>query len=143
MQTKTLSRAFARLAFAVAVTSAVGAALAVDSVKMMIPAAPGGGWDSTGRALGAALQASGAVQSIQYDNKGGAAGAIGLAQFVNTAKGDASAMMVGGISDRSRILPRIIRPRACSSSSCSSQPASPLSSASSSRARSGSVLVAR
>src|SRR5262245_20951392 len=71
--------------------------LAVDSVKMLIPANPGGGWDTTGRELGKALQASGAVKSIQYDNKGGAAGAIGIAQFVNSAKGDPNAMMMGGM----------------------------------------------
>ena len=48
------------------------------NLKMMIPANPGGGWDSTGRALGKALQEAGAA-SVSYENKGGAAGAIGLA----------------------------------------------------------------
>src|SRR6187402_3194863 len=72
-------------------------ALAVDSVKMMIPANPGGGWDTTGRELGKALTASGAVKYVQYDNKGGAAGTIGLAQFVNSAKGDANSVMIGGM----------------------------------------------
>ena len=72
-------------------------ALSVDSVKMMIPANPGGGWDTTGRELGKALTASGAVKNVQYDNKGGAAGTIGLAQFVNSAKGDPNAMMMGGM----------------------------------------------
>jgi putative tricarboxylic transport membrane protein len=66
------------------------------NLKMMIPANPGGGWDTTGRALGKALQDSGAASSVQYENKGGAAGAIGLAQFVNASKGDANAMMVMG-----------------------------------------------
>jgi putative tricarboxylic transport membrane protein len=66
------------------------------NIKMMIPANPGGGWDTTGRALGKALQDSGAASSVQYENKGGAAGAIGLAQFVNASKGDANAMMVMG-----------------------------------------------
>jgi len=97
MQAATWARAIAHLAIAAAAVGGAGAALALDSVKMMIPAAPGGGWDSTGRALGAAMQASGAVKNIQYDNKGGAAGAIGLAQFVNTAKGDPSALLVGGM----------------------------------------------
>ena len=69
----------------------------VDSVKMMIPANPGGGWDTTGRELGKAMQASGAVKNMQYDNKGGAAGTIGLAQFVNSAKGDPNALMMGGM----------------------------------------------
>ena len=70
-------------------------AQAAANLKMMIPANPGGGWDSTGRALGKALQESG-VASVQYDNKGGAAGAIGLAQFVNASKGDGNALMVMG-----------------------------------------------
>jgi putative tricarboxylic transport membrane protein len=66
------------------------------NVKMMIPANPGGGWDTTGRALGKALQDAGVAASVNYENKGGAAGAIGLAQFVNASKGDANAMMVMG-----------------------------------------------
>ncbi len=66
------------------------------NLKMMIPANPGGGWDGTGRALGKALQDAGVAASINYDNKGGAAGAIGLAQFVNSAKGDPNALMVMG-----------------------------------------------
>ncbi len=71
-------------------------ALANANLKMMIPANPGGGWDTTGRALGKALQDAGAAASVSYENKGGAAGAIGLAQFVNASKGDANAMMVMG-----------------------------------------------
>ena len=71
-------------------------AFAATSVKMMIPANPGGGWDTTGRALGKALQESGAASTVTYDNKGGAAGALGLAQFVNGSKGDGNALMVMG-----------------------------------------------
>ena len=71
-------------------------ALAAASLKMMLPANPGGGWDTTGRALGKALQESGAASSVSYENKGGAAGAIGLAQFVNGSKGDPNAMMTMG-----------------------------------------------
>jgi putative tricarboxylic transport membrane protein len=72
-------------------------ALAVDSLKVMVPANPGGGWDSTGRALVAAMQSAGSIKSAQIDNKGGAAGTIGLAQFVNSAKGDPHAIMIGGM----------------------------------------------
>jgi putative tricarboxylic transport membrane protein len=71
-------------------------AQAATNLKMMLPANPGGGWDTTGRALGKALQDAGAASAVTYDNKGGAAGAIGLAQFVNGSKGDANAMMVMG-----------------------------------------------
>ena len=71
-------------------------ALAAANVKMMIPANPGGGWDTTGRALGKALQEAKVADSVTYDNKGGAAGALGLAQFINSAKGDSNALMVMG-----------------------------------------------
>lgn len=66
------------------------------AMKMMLPANPGGGWDTTGRALGKALQDAGVASSVTYDNKGGAAGAIGLAQFVNGSKNDPNALMVMG-----------------------------------------------
>ena len=70
---------------------------AIDQLKVMIPAGPGGGFDQTGRNLGAAMQAAGSVKSIQYDNKGGAGGAIGLAQFITTSKGDPDALFVTGM----------------------------------------------
>ena len=69
---------------------------AAASLKMMIPANPGGGWDATGRALGKALLEAKVADNVTYDNKGGAAGALGLAQFVNAAKGDPNAIMVMG-----------------------------------------------
>ncbi|MCB2001004.1 MAG: tripartite tricarboxylate transporter substrate binding protein, partial [Rhodoferax sp.] len=71
-------------------------AFAGASLKMMIPANPGGGWDGTGRALGKALIESKLADTVQYDNKGGAAGVIGLAQFANASKGDEHALMVMG-----------------------------------------------
>lgn len=70
---------------------------AQPSIKMMIPANPGGGWDQTGRNLAAAMQSEKLVSSVQFDNKGGAGGTIGLAQFVNSAKGDPNAIMIGGM----------------------------------------------
>ena len=70
---------------------------AQPALKMMIPANPGGGWDQTGRNLAAAMQSGKLVSSVQFENKGGAAGIIGLAQFVNSAKGDPNAVMVGGM----------------------------------------------
>ncbi|MCZ2495263.1 tripartite tricarboxylate transporter substrate binding protein [Xylophilus sp. Kf1] len=69
---------------------------AANNFKMMIPANPGGGWDLTGRALGKAMQDAKVADTVTYDNKGGAAGALGLAQFVNGSKGDPNALMVMG-----------------------------------------------
>jgi putative tricarboxylic transport membrane protein len=73
-----------------------GVARASTNLKMMIPANPGGGWDITGRALGKALQDAGVAATVTFENKGGAAGALGLAQFVNANKGDPNALMVMG-----------------------------------------------
>lgn len=84
------------LAALAAVGSLPVSAQTASAIKMMIPANPGGGWDSTGRALGKAMQDAGVASAVTYDNKGGAAGAIGLAQFVNASKGDPNAVMIMG-----------------------------------------------
>lgn len=83
----------------VAATAALLAspALAIDNLKILVPANPGGGWDQTGRALQAAMHEGKLVGKVQVDNKGGAGGTIGLAQFVNAQKGDPHALMVGGM----------------------------------------------
>ncbi len=72
-------------------------ASALDTVKFMIPANPGGGWDTTGRNLGQAMVKANAVKTTQFENKGGAGGTIGLAQFINTSKGDGNTIMIGGM----------------------------------------------
>jgi putative tricarboxylic transport membrane protein len=94
MRRDTFLKSLAALAAAGALPLPASAAGA--NLKMMIPANPGGGWDTTGRALGKALQEAGVASSVSYDNKGGAAGAIGLAQFVNGNKGDPHALMAMG-----------------------------------------------
>lgn len=65
-------------------------------LRMLIPANAGGGWDRTGREFGQALLRSGLIHGVQYDNRGGAAGTIGLAQFAAQYKGNPQAMMVMG-----------------------------------------------
>ena len=72
-----------------------GSALAAD-YKIMAPAAPGGGWDQTARTMQQALQDEKISGSVQVVNVPGAGGTIGLAQFVNSAKGDPSQLIVGG-----------------------------------------------
>lgn len=71
-------------------------AWAAQNFKIMIPANPGGGWDTTARAFGKAMQEAKLADAIQFENKGGAAGAIGLAQFITSAKGDDNALMMMG-----------------------------------------------
>ena len=72
-------------------------AQSLGTLKMMIPANPGGGWDQTGRNLAAAMQAAKVISGAQFENKGGAGGTLGLSQFINNAKGDGSALMMGGM----------------------------------------------
>jgi len=88
---------FLSLLAAFALVFAANSAHAQPSIKMMIPANPGGGWDQTGRNLANAMQSVKLVSSVQFDNKGGAGGTIGLAQFVNSSKGDPNAVMIGGM----------------------------------------------
>ncbi|MEJ8809937.1 tripartite tricarboxylate transporter substrate-binding protein [Variovorax ureilyticus] len=88
---------FLKSMVALAATGALPlSAWAGANIKMMIPANPGGGWDTTGRALGKALTDGKLADTVTFDNKGGAAGALGLAQFVNGSKGDPNAMMIMG-----------------------------------------------
>ena len=93
MRRDTFLKSLAALAAAGALPNAAWAAA---NLKMMIPANPGGGWDGTGRALGEALRDAGVASSVTFENKGGAAGAIGLAQFYNAAKGDPNALLMMG-----------------------------------------------
>ena len=88
-----------RLALGLALALVVPAVVpAAEPLKMMVPANPGGGWDTTGRTVLAALAADGIhTPGAQVTNKGGAAGTIGLAEFVNTMKGNDNAIMVTGV----------------------------------------------
>ena len=70
-------------------------ALANDYM-IMAPAAPGGGWDGTARAMQEVMQAEGISASVQVQNVPGAGGTVGLAQFAFSTAGDASQLIVGG-----------------------------------------------
>ena len=67
-------------------------------LKITAPAAPGGGWDGASRSLQQVMTATGAARSVQVVNVPGAGGTVGLAQFVNTAKGDGNQLMTMGIT---------------------------------------------
>ena len=69
-------------------------AASVDSVKIIVPADPGGGWDQTGRALSEVLTSNDLVSSAPVTNIGGAGGTIGLASLANEQ--DPSTLMVTG-----------------------------------------------
>lgn len=66
-------------------------------LRIVIPANPGGGWDQTGRALGAALSSSGAVDKVIYENIGGKGGTIGLAEYTKRYGSDPNSLLIGGM----------------------------------------------
>jgi putative tricarboxylic transport membrane protein len=68
----------------------------LERVTIMAPANPGGGWDSTARALQETLTATSIVKSVQVENVGGAGGTRGLVQYVKS-KGDPKHWMVSGL----------------------------------------------
>ncbi|RYE33188.1 MAG: tripartite tricarboxylate transporter substrate binding protein [Hyphomicrobiales bacterium] len=70
----------------------------IQELKIMAPAGPGGGWDGAARSIQQVLTETRAVRSVQVNNVTGAGGTIGLAQFINGAKGDPSQLMVNGIT---------------------------------------------
>jgi putative tricarboxylic transport membrane protein len=82
-------------AAAAAFCAGVVTAYAAD-YAIVAPAAPGGGWDQTARTMQTLLQQEGISGNVQVTNVPGAGGTIGLAQFVNQAKGDPEALIVGG-----------------------------------------------
>ena len=87
---------FWRASAIAAAVSLATPALAQMELKIMAPAAPGGGWDQTARSMQQALVASGAAKSVQVVNVPGAGGTVGIAQFVTGAKGDGNQLMVNG-----------------------------------------------
>lgn len=79
-----------------AVLSAAVSAQSSSSLRIMAPAAPGGGWDTTSRTMQAVIQANKLAAPVQVFNVPGAGGAIGLAQLVNS-KGDPNLLMTMGL----------------------------------------------
>jgi putative tricarboxylic transport membrane protein len=66
-------------------------------LRIVIPANAGGGWDQTGRALGTALVGAGATDEIEYENKGGKGGTIGLAYYAEKYSADPNTLLMGGM----------------------------------------------
>lgn len=65
-------------------------------VSIMLPANPGGGWDSTGRQSMQAMNDAGIYTgTVSFTNRGGAGGTIGLAEF-QRQKGKPDALAVFG-----------------------------------------------
>ena len=85
------------LAFALlAGVSSHAHAQSFEGLKILAPAAPGGGYDRTARALQTVLAETGLARNVTVNNVVGAGGGVGIAQFVTGQKGDGRALMIGG-----------------------------------------------
>ncbi|MBO8142206.1 MAG: tripartite tricarboxylate transporter substrate binding protein [Firmicutes bacterium] len=69
-----------------------------DSLRIMAPASPGGGWDQTARFAQAVFRETGIIPgSVEVFNVPGAGGTIGLARLVSTERGAGDLVMISGL----------------------------------------------
>ena len=109
---QTTRRTFNKVAASVVASAAVGSALAPscafgqegdctewrsETLELMAPAAPGGGWDTTAREMQRALQEEGIVNTVEVFNVEGAGGTIGLAELANEDAGNSHVAMIMGL----------------------------------------------
>jgi putative tricarboxylic transport membrane protein len=66
------------------------------SLRIMVPAAPGGGWDQTSRLMQTVLQEEKIVKTVEVFNVAGAGGTVGLARLATTEKGKGDLLMTMG-----------------------------------------------
>lgn len=84
------------------IASAASAATAppertIDQLTLLVPAAAGGGWDLTARAMKVALENEGLARNVRIVRLPGAGGLIGLNQFVELYHGRGDVLLVGGL----------------------------------------------
>src|SRR5215210_4713492 len=85
------------MAVAIVPTAPAAAQPAFNQLRIIAPAAPGGGWDQTARVMQQVLQRTGVVRTPIVENIPGAAGTIGLARFIGSERGNGEALMVSGL----------------------------------------------
>ncbi|PZF75881.1 tripartite tricarboxylate transporter substrate binding protein [Aestuariivirga litoralis] len=93
---RTFSHALFALSLMAGASFLTGAAQAMDNLRIIAPAKPGGGWDQTARAL-AEVMAAGGAKGITVENVPGAGGTVGLAQLIDQEKGKPDVLMVNGL----------------------------------------------
>jgi putative tricarboxylic transport membrane protein len=68
-----------------------------DHLVIVAPAAPGGGWDQTARVLQQVIERRGLARIVEVQNVPGAAGTIGLAQFVHGGGSNTRSLLISGL----------------------------------------------
>jgi putative tricarboxylic transport membrane protein len=88
--------AIAALAFG-SISTFAPPALAIDDLRIIAPANPGGGWDQTARAMEEVIRAAASTKTVTVENVPGAGGTVGLAQLVSKESGNPNVLMVNGL----------------------------------------------
>ena len=86
MKRRTIFASLFAMALAAGSFGMAAPALALDDLRIIAPAKPGGGWDQTARSLSEVMAGMGAKGGT-VENVPGAGGAVGLAQLVDQEKG--------------------------------------------------------
>jgi putative tricarboxylic transport membrane protein len=86
-----------RVRIALALLVLLPAMAIAQPLVITAPAAPGGGWDQTARAMQRVLIDIEHGANVQVDNVPGAAGTIGLARFIQSERGNPHALLVTGL----------------------------------------------
>jgi putative tricarboxylic transport membrane protein len=72
------------------------AAALYPTLRLFIPANPGGGWDGLGRAIEHVVRQVGFADAVQVENVGGAGGTVGLPRFLAQYRNRPEGLMVAG-----------------------------------------------
>lgn len=85
----------------------------MENLHLLIPGGAGGGWDTTARGIGEALQKSGLVQTVSYENQSGGGGGKAIAHLIETAAQNQDTLMVNStpivIRSLSKVFPQSFR----------------------------------
>lgn len=87
----------AALAVSTALPWATTASAALEDLRIIAPAKPGGGWDQTARAIEEVVRALNLAGSVSVENVAGAGGTVGLAQLAGQESGNGKVLMVMGL----------------------------------------------
>lgn len=74
-----------------------GSSPASETLTLIAPASPGGGWDQTARVMQQVLRGTDLAPTAQVVNVPGAGGVIGLAQLVSSHDADDNVLMITGL----------------------------------------------
>ena len=69
----------------------------ITGLDIFVPAAPGGGWDATARAIENAMREDKILSEFKLEHVPGAGGMTGLPRYIGQKKGQANSIMIGGM----------------------------------------------